>query len=130
MLDRRHFLAVSALALAILPVAAHAGSPVPFTGVAFEQAQKAQKPILIDVHADWCPTCRAQSPTILGLQTKPEYKNLVVFKVDFDAQKDVLAKLGVRSQSTLIVFKGGSEVGRSVGITNPAAIEALAHQAL
>ena len=130
MLDRRHFLAASVLALAVLPAAALAASPVPFTADAFAKAQQAQKPILIHVHADWCPTCRAQIPAILGLESNPDYKNLVVFKVDFDAQREVLAKFGVRSQSTLIVFKGGAEAGRSVGVTNPAAIEALARQAL
>ena len=130
MFDRRHFLAASVLALAVLPVAALAASPVPFTPEAFAEAQQAQKPILIHVHATWCSTCKAQSPVILGLEAKPEYKNLVVFKVDFDDQKDVVAKLGVRMQSTLIVFKGGKETGRSVGVTDPAAIEALARRAL
>ncbi len=35
-----------------------------FTPAAFEAAEKAGKPILIDVTAPWCPTCRAQAPVL------------------------------------------------------------------
>ena len=92
---------------------------------AFAAAQKAGKGILIDVSAPWCPVCQAQQPILSGLFAEPEYKDLVVFEVDFDSRKDVLKALNVRQQSTLIVFKGAVETGRSVGVTDPAAIAAL-----
>lgn len=46
-------------------------------------------------------------------------------KIDFDAQKDLLKKLNVRMQSSLIVYKQGVEVGRSVGDTNRDSIAEL-----
>lgn len=55
----------------------------------------------------------------------PDYAAMKVFNVDFDQQKDALRKFRVQFQSTMIAFKGGMEVGRSTGETNPAAIEAL-----
>ena len=55
---------------------------------------------------------------------------MVVFKVDFDSQKDALRALNAQRQSTLIVFKGEKETGRSVGDTNPGSIEALLDSAL
>jgi thioredoxin len=102
----------------------------PFDAAAFAEAQKAGKPILIDVFAAWCPTCRAQNPILVQLTREPKYKDLAVFKVDFDTQKDALRALNAQSQSTLIVFNGETEKGRSVGDTDKGSIAALLDQAL
>jgi hypothetical protein len=59
------------------------------------------------------------------LKDKPEFAKLTIFKVDFDNQPDVVRDFGARSQSTLIVYKGATETGRSAGDTNPASIETL-----
>jgi len=48
-----------------------------------------------------------------------------VMRVDFDTEKTVQAALKVTSRSTLIAFKGETELGRSVGDTNPDSIAAL-----
>ena len=93
--------------------------------VAFEAAERAGGPILVDVAASWCPTCRAQAPILDQLVSEPKFKNLQVFVLDFDSQKDALRMFGVQQQSTLIVFNGATEVGRSVGDTGKASIEAL-----
>lgn len=114
-----------ALVASLYAVAARAEIGTPFTPAAFEAAQKAGKPILIDVHAPWCPVCRAQAPTLAVLPAVPEFDGLTIFSVDFDSQKDVLRSLGVQKQSTLIVFAGPKETGRSVGDTNPDTIRAL-----
>lgn len=53
-----------------------------------------------------------------------------MFSVDFDSQKDVRRALDAHWQSTLIVFKGKQEKGRSVGETNPAKIEELLEKSL
>jgi len=55
---------------------------------------------------------------------------MAIFQVDFDAQKDFLQEHKVRFQSTLIVFKGKSEKGRSTGDTDPASIRALLEKGL
>ena len=102
----------------------------PFDAAAFAQAQKDGKPILVDIFAVWCPTCRAQNPILTQLTREPKYKDLVVFKIDFDTQKDAVRALKATSQSTLIVYQGETEKGRSVGDTNATSIEALLDQAL
>jgi thioredoxin 1 len=118
---------VIAAALALSATAAFGqaagGGKVKFTQAAFEAAQAAGKPILVDVSAPWCPTCRTQAPIINSLMAKPEFKDMAVFEVDFDSQKDALASLKVQRQSTLITFKGKAEVGRSTGETKADAIE-------
>ena len=97
----------------------------PFTQSAFAAAQKAGDPILVHVTAPWCSTCTAQKPIVDRLHAEAQFKNMKIFNVDFDTQKPLLRKLGVRMQSTLIVYKGETEEGRSSGDTNPGAIKAL-----
>ena len=128
MISRRILLAAT---LAGLTLAAPAlAAETPFTPQAFEAAQKGGKPVLVAIHASWCPTCRAQSPILGKLTADPKFKDMVVLRLDFDEQKDLVRKFGAQSQSTLIVFKGAAEVGRSVGDTNPESIEALLGKAI
>jgi thiol-disulfide isomerase/thioredoxin len=131
MINRRQALAtlsLSSVALAAFEVFAAEGQP--FSRAAFDAALKAGKPILIDVSAPWCPTCQAQAPILSELVKSPRFAGLTFFAVDFDSQKDVLRALRVQSQSTLIVFKGGAEIGRSVGDTSKTSIEALLSRAI
>jgi thioredoxin 1 len=121
-------LAVSAAALSALP--AHAAAGAPFDQAAFQAAQSAGKPILVHVTAPWCPTCAAQAPILSRLESDPRFKDLVVFNVDFDSRKDLLREFKVGMQSTMIVFKGDREAGRSTGDTNPGSIEALLAKAI
>jgi thiol-disulfide isomerase/thioredoxin len=102
----------------------------PFDAAAFAQAQKDGKPILVDIFAAWCPVCRAQNPILTQLTREPKYKDLVVFKVDFDTQKNDVRALKANSQSTLIAYNGAAEKGRTVGDTNPASIATLVDSAL
>lgn len=111
------------------------GAPLRVTRAALHRptsmpAQKAGKPILVEITAPWCPTCKAQAPILGELREQPKFKELRVFAVDFDNQKDVVKSLKAQNQSTFIVFKGGQEVGRSVGDTKRESIEALLTKAL
>ena len=115
-----------ATALIVLPLATQAAQP--FDGKAFADAQAAGKSILVDVTAPWCPTCAKQQPIIEGLER--EQPQLLVLSVDFDSAKDVLKQFGVQAQSTLIVFKGKTEVARATGPTNPEVIHALVAKGL
>ncbi len=126
---RQALLAVVVASLGFMS-AALAGPATPFTQEAFNAAQAAGSPILIEVAADWCPTCKAQAPILEKLAASPKFKDVKMFRVDFDAQKAVVKQLGARSQSTLIVFKGKTERGRSVGDTQAAAIESLLAKSL
>jgi hypothetical protein len=58
------------------------------------------------------------------------FADAVLLSVDFDTQKDALRRLNVRSQSTLIAFRGREERGRATGITDGAAIRDLLARAL
>jgi thioredoxin len=112
----------AAIALAIM-FPSVAGAAQPFDAKAFQRMQAAGKTTLIHVGASWCATCRRQQPIIH--QIEQEVPELVVYEVDFDTAKDVLKRLGVRYQTTLIVFRGETEIARSVGGTSPSGMRAL-----
>ena len=130
MLSRRLILIATVASAAFALTPAFAASPQPFDTNTFADAQKAGKPILIAIHATWCPTCKTQAPILGELTADPKFKNLVYLVVDFDSQKDLVKRFGARMQSTLITFKGSKEDGRSVGDTNRDSIAALLNKAL
>jgi thioredoxin 1 len=117
MIQRRTFaLAAVATALFAVPLIGVAfAAQTPFSDDGFRKAQAAGKPILIDVYASWCPICRKQQPILSELTAQPKFRNLTVFRIDWDTQKEAVKRFGVTYQSTLIVFKGANETGRSVG---------------
>jgi thiol-disulfide isomerase/thioredoxin len=115
----------AATASAFLPAIAFAGNRVRFDGTAFDAALNAGKPVLIDISASWCPTCQRQKQILAELTAKPEFAGVIIFEVDYDTEKDIMRSFGAQQRSTLIAFKGGNEVGRVVGDTRVAAIEAL-----
>ena len=133
MINRR-FLLKAATAAALLSstllTPGYAAEERPFTRQAFEAAQSKGQSILIEIHASWCPTCQAQKPILSKLFADPKFKNLAVFRVDFDDQKDEVRSFRARIQSTLITFKGKQEIARSVGDTNPDSIADLLALAL
>ncbi|MBV1704515.1 MAG: thioredoxin family protein [Hyphomicrobiales bacterium] len=101
-----------------------------FTHAAFAAAQAAGKPILVEIFATWCPTCAAQKQVIDPLLKTPEFKDLVVLRVDFDGQKAVVREFGARMQSTLFAFRGHEARGGVVGETDPAALHAFLAKAM
>ena len=130
MISRRLLLKVTTAAIVAGPATAFAAEEQPFTRQAFTAAQGAGKSILVEIHASWCPTCAAQKPILGKLFVDPKFKNLVVFRVDFDSQKDEVRNFKARVQSTLITFKGAQEIARSVGDTNADSIADLLALAL
>lgn len=125
MIERRQVLVGLAFVVGLALQPAVAAEPIAFSSGAFEAAKSSGKSVLVEVTAPWCPTCKAQKPILSELKAQPKFKDVVVFSVDFDSQKDALRALNAQRQSTLIAFKGAQEVGRSVGDTNKASIEAL-----
>ncbi|MBI4966778.1 MAG: thioredoxin family protein [Rhodospirillales bacterium] len=106
--------------LLLLAFAVQAATP--FDAKMFQSAQESGKTILVDVTASWCPVCAKQQPIIQSLEKDPKFAGVAVMKVDFDTQKDALKSFKVTSQSTLIVFKGKTEIARSTGETDAARI--------
>lgn len=124
-LRRMARLALSGVISLTVAVAASAGEVRPYSADAFATAQANDMPIVVHVTAEWCPTCHVQRPIVRSLAEDPANPDLLVFEVDFDGDQGVLRQFGVRSQSTLIAFRGKEERARSVGVTSPSAIADL-----
>ncbi len=120
----------SLLLLSFFAAASALAGGQPFDQATFDALQKQGKPMLVETYADWCATCKRQEPIISQLLNTPELQQVTRLRVDFDQQKDVLKVLKVSMQSTLIVFKGGKEVGRSTGDTSKDSIAALLKKTL
>lgn len=71
--------------------------------------------ILLDVYADWCPPCRRIAPLIEQLAVELEGRALVA-KLDSEAYPNLIARLGINSLPTFLVFNEGAEVHRMVGL--------------
>lgn len=118
-----------AIALLVLAPWAQALEVAPYTPAALAEAQAAGKPVALHFHADWCPTCRAQQKVLDGLK-QDKSLDLTVLTVDYDKEKELKQTLGVRSQSTLIVYRGKEEKARSAGETTSGQVKTTLQSAL
>ena len=120
---RLHALAWLLTALASGPAAARTE---PFSESRFAELQAKDALILVDVHADWCPTCKKQARALDAYEASRPAVTLHRLVVDFDKQKAWVKHFKAPRQSTLLLFRGETRTWFSVGETRPAAIaEAL-----
>lgn len=117
-------------ALSVLSSLAVAGEIKPFSQQEFDQLNNAGQSVVLDVTAPWCSVCKQQKPIVENLMKQPAYKDVTLMTIDFDSSKPILKNFKVTMQSTLIAFKGGKEVGRSIGDTTPSGLEALIKKAV
>ena len=101
----------------------------PFSTQTFEAAQSSGKPVAVHFHADWCGTCRAQAQVFDALKTD-EALNLTVLVASYDNEKALKNQMGVRVQSTIVVFKGEQETSRLASDTAEAKIRSALQTAL
>ena len=96
----------------------HLGVPATVVEVADarfeEQVLASPLPVLLDVWAPWCVPCRGMEPVIEELAASLSGR-VRVAKLNLDRNPQSAARLRIQGVPTLIVFKGGHEVGRMVG---------------
>lgn len=79
-----------------------------------EEVLKSEKPILLDFWATWCGPCMRQGPIVEALAEE----GYNVGKIDVDQEMGLAQQFKVMGIPTLLIFKGGQEVHRLVGLTS------------
>ncbi len=75
---------------------------------------KSDIPVLVDVWAPWCGPCKVMGPQFEAAARQAE-PGLRFVKLNSDNNQDLSARLGIRGIPTMIMFKGGKEIGRISG---------------
>ena len=79
-----------------------------------EDVRKSDLPVLVDFWAEWCGPCRMVSPAVEQLSQTMSDK-IKVAKLNVDENQEIAIRYGVRSIPSLVLFKGGKEIARTIG---------------
>lgn len=115
-----------ALAFASAAQAATWGS---FDAAAYAAARKADRVVLLQFIERGCTACEEQERILSRLFWGSSRTDWVGFRVDLVRDAEVAKALGVTGRSTLVLFRGAREIGRSVGAIQRAELTGFLNQA-
>jgi thioredoxin 1 len=90
---------------------------------------KSDLPVLVDFWAEWCGPCRMVGPAVEQLSQMMAGK-IKVAKLNVDENQEIAMKYGVRSIPSLILFKAGKEIARTVGAASKESYQKFIEQSL
>lgn len=93
----------------------------------FNEMISQSKPTLVDFFATWCGPCKMQAPILEQVKSKIGDAGNIV-KVDIDKNQELAARYRVQSVPTLIMFKNGEPVWRTVGVQQADLLEAKIYE--
>lgn len=88
-----------------------------FTQERFNELREAGAVVLVDIFADWCPTCAKQQKLIQQYRDENPDNEFHILEVDFDDNKQAVRELRAPRQSTVLLFKGNEQYWYSVAET-------------
>ena len=87
-------------------------------------ARSHEVPVLVDFWADWCGPCRMLAPVLHKL-AEDFNGQLIVAKVNSDAEQALSQQYGIRSLPTVKLFRNGAVVDEFMGVQPESAIRAM-----
>ncbi|HEX6253672.1 MAG TPA: thioredoxin [Nitrososphaera sp.] len=75
---------------------------------------KADVPVLVDFWAEWCGPCRMVGPAVEQV-AKIMADKVKVTKLNVDENQEIAMRYNVQSIPSLLLFKGGKEIARTIG---------------
>ena len=88
----------------------------------FEQAvAQTDRPVLVDFWAEWCGPCKMLTPVLDEIAVETGDRATIA-KVNIDEEPELASRFGIQSIPTLVVFRGGEEQDRLIGVAPKKAI--------
>jgi thioredoxin 1 len=81
----------------------------------FEELLASGNPLVVDFWAEWCGPCRMIAPIVETL-AETYSERVIIGKVDIESNPAIVARFGIRNIPTLIFFKDGKQVDKTVGV--------------
>lgn len=95
---------------------------VQITNENFEALKSGDQPLVVDFWATWCGPCRMIAPVVEELAKEYDGK-ITVGKCDVEENEDIAAEFGIRNIPTILFFKNGQIVDKTVGAVSKAKLD-------
>lgn len=95
---------------------------IKFTDQNYAEYASQNKPMVIDFFATWCGPCKKMAPIVEKLAEKYDGQ-IIVGKMDVDDNPTVTSQFGIRNIPTILFFKNGQVVYKTVGAVSEAEVE-------
>lgn len=110
-------------------VSAQGVAKEPFSPDRFKALQAAGEVVLLDVFADWCPTCAQQQKVLAAYRAQHPNAKFTILEINFDRDKQWVREYKAPRQSTLILYRGDRQVWYAVAETRSEVIFAELNKA-
>lgn len=77
--------------------------------------------VVVDFFAEWCGPCKMLAPVLIEISK--EMKDVRFYKVDIDKDNELVKRFNVLSVPTLLLFKDGVLVSKTLGYSPKNLIE-------
>src|SRR6188472_1992340 len=84
--------------------------------------RSSEKPVVVDFWAEWCQPCKALTPVV---EEAVAERDLVLAKVDVDANKNLAREYGISGIPAVKAFKNGREIAGFVGVKTRVGVDAF-----